>query len=72
MSLESFFSPEVNLLGLYIPWVVPVTFAGFLCAMVLVDVMERINWTRFVWHLPLFLIAIAVFFSCLIGLMCSP
>lgn len=72
MILETFFSPDVNILGLYIPWVVPVAFLGLLCAMVIVNWMERFNWTRFVWHLPLFLLALAIFFSSLIGLMCSP
>ncbi|PWU06586.1 MAG: hypothetical protein C5B47_07355 [Verrucomicrobia bacterium] len=72
MFFEPFFEPDVNILGLYIPWIVPVTFLGFLCAMLLINGMERLNWTRFVWHLPLFFIAMVILFACLIGLICSP
>ena len=72
MILESLFSPEFNILGLYIPWVVPVVLVGFLSASVVVNWMERLGWTRFIWHLPLFLLALAVFFSSLVGLVCSP
>ncbi|HZC36919.1 MAG TPA: DUF1656 domain-containing protein [Chthoniobacterales bacterium] len=55
-----------------VPWVVLVGVLGFLMAWVVVAIMERTGVSRYVWHLPLFFVALVVLFSSLIGLMVSP
>jgi len=45
---------------------------GFLLAWAAVSVMERLGWTRGIWHLPLFFVALAVFLGCIVGLIFAP
>jgi hypothetical protein len=42
--------------------------AGFLIAWLVVAIMERIGLTRYVWHLPLFFVALVILFGSLIGM----
>ncbi len=55
-----------------LPWGMVIGAMGFLAAWVLVVIMERLGWTRMVWHLPLFFVALAVFFGCVLGLIFAP
>jgi Protein of unknown function (DUF1656) len=55
-----------------VPWGVVIGILGFLFAWLMVIVMERLGWTRAVWHLPLFFVALAVFLGCIIGLILAP
>ena len=55
-----------------VPWVVLIGVLGFLVAWLVVAVMERTGLSRYVWHLPLFFVALVVLFSSLIGLVVSP
>jgi hypothetical protein len=45
---------------------------GFLTAWLAVMIMEHTGLSRYVWHLPLFFVALAVLFSSLIGMVISP
>ncbi len=45
---------------------------GFLGAWFVVHILELKAWTRGIWNLPLFFIALAVFFGCVIGLVLAP
>lgn len=45
---------------------------GFVLAWLVVSIMERKGWTRHVYHLPLFFVALAVFFGCVLGLILAP
>lgn len=63
---------EIALGGIYFP---PVMFAvalGTLLAMLLAGVLNRLNLTRFVWHPPLFFLALAVMCTRLVGLFLIP
>jgi hypothetical protein len=35
-------------------------------------VLEHLGWTRRLWNIPLFFVALAVLFGCVIGLILSP
>ncbi len=63
---------EIQLGDFLLPWGMVVGTLGFLAAWLFVGFMERRGWTRHVWHLPLFFVALAVFFGCVIGLILAP
>lgn len=54
------------------PWGMGIGAAGFLAAWVVLVAMERLGWSRKVWNLPLFFVALAVLFGCVIGLIFAP
>ena len=54
------------------PWGMVIGALGFLAAWVVVFILERLGWTRFIWHLPLFFVALAIFLGCIFGLVFSP
>jgi len=49
-----------------------VSAAGFVAAWLVVLGMEQLRLTRFAGNLPVFFIALAVLFGCVIGLVFSP
>lgn len=55
-----------------VPWGMVIGALGFLAAWVIVIILERLGWTRFIWHLPLFFVALAIFLGCIFGLVFSP
>lgn len=63
---------EIQLGDFLLPWGMVVGTLGFLAAWLFVGFMERRGWTRHVWHLPLFFVALSVFFGCVIGLILAP
>lgn len=63
---------EIQLGDFLLPWGMVIGTLGFLAAWLFVGFMERRGWTRHVWHLPLFFVALAVFFGCVIGLILAP
>jgi len=63
---------ELQIGGFLIPWAMMIFMLGFLAAWAVVTVMERRGWTRLVWHLPLFFVALAVLFGSLFGLVLAP
>src|SRR5258708_26849346 len=60
--------PEMKLGEVLIPWIVIVGLFGFLAAWLLVAIMERTGLSRYVWHLPLFFIALVVLLRSVIGM----
>jgi hypothetical protein len=46
--------------------------SGFLAAWMVVAIMEHTGLSRYVWHLPLFFLALVVLFSSLIGMLLVP
>jgi len=64
--------PEIEIGDFLLPWGMVIGVLGFLVAWLVVHIMERNTWTRHVWHLPLFFVALAVFFGCVIGLILAP
>ncbi len=69
---DYFTKPEFQAGDFLLPWGMVIGILGFLAAWLVVDVMERMTWTRHVWHLPLFFVALAVFFGSVIGLILAP
>jgi hypothetical protein len=55
-----------------LPWGMVIGALGFLVAWAAVFLIERRGWTQRIWNLPLFFVALAVFFGCAIGLLFAP
>ena len=55
-----------------VPWGMVIGALGFLAAWIFVYLLELKTWTRAIWNLPLFFIALAVLFGCVIGLVFAP
>ena len=64
--------PELRLTDLLIPWIVMIGLLGFLTAWLVVAIMERTGLSRYIWHLPLFFLALVVLLSSVIGLAFLP
>ncbi|MBV8377532.1 MAG: DUF1656 domain-containing protein [Verrucomicrobia bacterium] len=64
--------PEFRFLDLLFPWIAIIGLSGFLAAWLVVAIMERTGLARYVWHLPLFFVALVVLFSSLIGMLLLP
>lgn len=63
---------EIQLGDLLIPWILAVGTIGFLLAWLVVAILEYTDLSRYVWHLPLFFIALVVLFTSLIGILFRP
>jgi Protein of unknown function (DUF1656) len=64
--------PEMQLGEVLIPWVVVVGTFGFLAAWLIIAIMERTGLSRYVWHLPLFFLALVVLLTSMIGMLFQP
>ena len=64
--------PEFGFLDLLFPWIAAIGLLGFLVAWLVVAVMERTGLSRYVWHLPLFFVALVILFGSLIGMEVFP
>ena len=65
-------SPELRFNELLVPWVLIVVALGFVIGWIVVSMMELTSLSRYVWHLPLFFLALIVLFSSLIGMVVFP
>jgi hypothetical protein len=65
-------TPELRFGDFLVPWGMVISAMGFLSAWAAVAVMERLGWTRGIWHLPLFFVALAVLLGCIFGLLLAP
>jgi hypothetical protein len=66
---EALNRPELRFNELLVPWIMIVVALGFL---MVVAIMELTCLSRYVWHLPLFFLALIVIFSSLIGMVVFP
>jgi hypothetical protein len=64
--------PEFRILGLYVPWIFVVSVAGFLAAWLLMAILERTGFSRHIWDLPLFFLALVVLFTSIFGFVFFP
>ena len=64
--------PEFRFLDLLFPWIILIGLLGFLAAWLVVAIMEHTGLSRYVWHLPLFFVAMVVLFSSIIGMLLAP
>jgi hypothetical protein len=69
---EALNRPEFRFVDLLFPWIFVVATSGFLAAWFVVAIMEHTGLSRYVWHLPLFFVALVVLLSSLIGFICLP
>ena len=70
--LDELNRPEVRFVDLLFPWIFMICLLGFLGAWLAIALMEHLGLSRYVWHLPLFFIALVVLFSSIIGFFCFP
>jgi hypothetical protein len=63
---------EIQVGDLLIPWILAIGPIGFLMAWLVVAILQYTGLSRFVWHLPLFFIALVVLFTSLIGILFRP
>ncbi len=63
---------EILFGGFLFPWGMVVSALGFTTAWCCVIGMEHLRLTRYVWNLPVFFIALAVLFGCLLGILLAP
>ena len=63
---------EIQLGDLLIPWILVVGAIGFFLAWLVVAILEYTGLSRYVWHLPLFFVALLVLFASLIGILFRP
>lgn len=64
--------PELDFLGMFIPWGLVIGTLGFLLAWAVVILLEHLGLTKNIWHLPLFFVALVVLCCCLLGLFFTP
>jgi len=64
--------PEIKFTELLIPWIVVIALLGFLAAWFVVAIIERTGWSRYIWYLPLFFLALVVLFTSVIGMVFLP
>lgn len=64
--------PELDLLGFFVPWGMVIGVLGFMLAWGITLLLEHLEWTQFIWHLPLFFVALAIFCTCILGLIFAP
>jgi len=73
MGLLSYFrTPEFQIGDFLLPWGMVISALGFLVAWLVVLELERRTLTRYIWHVPLFFVALAVLFGCVFGLAFAP
>ena len=63
---------EIQVGDLLIPWILVVGTIGFLVAWLVVAILEYTGLSRYIWHLPLFFIALVILFTSLIGILFRP
>ncbi len=72
MWLDALRSPEIRLGDFLVPWVMVVGTLGFLVALGVIAFVESRGWTRGIWHLPVFFVALAVFVGSGLGWVLAP
>ena len=63
---------EIRFVDLLVPWVLVIWTVGFLLAWLVVAILEYAGLSRYVWHLPLFFVALVVLFASLTGIVFRP
>lgn len=70
--LDQFRSAQFLLGDFLLPWEILIGAVGFLAAWLLLVVLERLGWTRYLWNVPLLFIALAILFGSALGLCLAP
>lgn len=72
MWLDALRSPEIRLGDFLVPWAMVIGVLGFLIALGVAALIENRSWTREIWHLPVFFVALAVLVGSGLGLILAP
>jgi len=63
---------EISIGGLYLPLIMIAILLGLLLAGVVTKLLNRFNLTRFIWHPPLFFVALSVICTWFVDLFILP
>jgi hypothetical protein len=63
---------EISIGGVFMPPLLVAAILGALVALAATRYLRRLNLMRFVWHPPLFFLALVVIFTTLIGIFLVP
>ncbi|HEY8900219.1 MAG TPA: DUF1656 domain-containing protein [Chthoniobacterales bacterium] len=63
---------DIEFFGTFVPWWMMIGVFAYLLAWLVVRVLEHAQLTRYIWHLPLFFLALVVLFYSAIGLVLAP
>ena len=63
---------EMRFVDLLVPWVLVIWTIGFLLAWLAVAILGYTGLSRYVWHLPLFFVALVVLFASVLGIVFRP
>ena len=63
---------EIGLGDLLVPWILVMGTIGFLLAWLLVAILEITGLSRYIWHLPLFFVALVVLLASIVGIIFRP
>ena len=63
---------EIRFVDLLVPWVLVIWTVGFLLAWLVVAILDYAGLSRYIWHLPLFFVALVVLFASLTGIVFRP
>ncbi len=63
---------EISIGGIYFPPIMFAILLGVVLAGLLAKVLNRLNLTRFIWHPPLFFVALSVICTWLVDLFILP
>jgi Protein of unknown function (DUF1656) len=63
---------EIRFGDLLLPWVLVIWTIGFLLSWLVVAILEYTGLSRYVWHLPLFFVALVVLFASVLGIVFRP
>jgi hypothetical protein len=63
---------ELRFVDLLVPWVLVIWTLGFLLAWLVVAILEYTGLSRYIWHLPLFFVALVVLFASVLGIVFRP
>ena len=63
---------EVSIFGVYIPGLLVYALVGFVVSYALSILLQRKNWSRHIWHLPLFFLSLWFLLTFGLGLLLYP
>jgi hypothetical protein len=63
---------EIRFGDLLVPWALVIGTTGFLLAWLVVAILEYTGLSRYLWHPPLFFVALVVLFASLTGIVFRP
>jgi hypothetical protein len=70
--MDEFLNADIDVLGLFVPWWLVIGVIAYLAAWFVVRVLEHLQLTRHIWHLPLFFLALVMVIYSAVGLVLAP